>query len=261
MDLVRLRALLGDVRDGSVAVEACVELLARLPYEDLGHTRFDTHRAVRLGHAEVIFGEGKAPEELLDVVKAARVHHERLLVTRVPPAARAGLEALAGARWRGRSRTMTFGEPTDEVVAPDPILVVSAGTSDAAVAEEAWVTARLLGQPVRWLPDVGIAGLHRLLAVLEELRGAAVLVVVAGMEGALPSVVAGLVDRPVIAVPTSIGYGASFGGLAALLAMLNSCAPGVTVTNIDNGFGGAFAAARIRANRAGVASPADSRHT
>lgn len=247
MDRERLRILLESVRRGEVDVDAGVTELARLPFHDLGHTRFDTHRAVRLGHAEVVFGEGKSPDELVEIVEEARRHHERLLVTRVGEDARERVSSLDGGRYRPRSRTLTFGEP-DPVEGPAPILVVSAGTSDGAVAEEALVTARMLGAPAKWLPDVGVAGLHRLLAVVDELAAASALVVVAGMEGALPSVVAGLVDRPVVAVPTSVGYGANFGGLTALLAMMNSCAPGVAVVNVDNGFGGAYAAARCRGN-------------
>lgn len=245
MDRQQIAELLDSIRSGEVDVAAGVERLARLPFHDLGHTRFDTHRAVRLGHAEVVFGEGKTPGELVDIVRVAREHHERLLVTRVSEAAAERLTRLEGARLHERSRALTFGEPGEAPGAAPRLAVVSAGTSDAGAAEEAWVTARMLGLETSWLKDVGVAGLHRLLAVLDELREVEALIVVAGMEGALPSVVAGLVEKPVIAVPTSVGYGASFGGLTALLAMLNSCAPGVTVVNIDNGFGAAYAARRM----------------
>jgi len=221
------------------------ERLARLPVQDLGHTRVDTHRSLRCGFSEVVFGAGKRPSELVAAARAILRESERLLVTRVEEEAAATLTTeIPEASWQPGARVVTVGLP-ERGQGVGRVLVVSAGTSDAPVAEEAEITARMLGARTETLFDVGVAGVHRVLAAVEELRAARVLIVVAGMEGALPSVVGGLVARPVIAVPTSVGYGASFGGLAALLGMLNSCVAGVTVVNIDNGFGAGYAAARI----------------
>ena len=245
MDLERLQSLLTDVREGDLSIEDALRRLSDLPLRDLGHTQVDTHRALRCGHAEVVFGAGKPPGQLVEVARTILAHHDRLLIPRATPeGAEAVLAGVPGAVHHSLSGTLTV-VPGDSAAGEGDVLVVSAGTSDGAVAEEASVTARMLGARVEELRDVGVAGLHRLLAHTERLREARALVVVAGMEGALPSVVGGLVDAPVIAVPTSVGYGASFGGVAALLAMLNSCAAGVTVVNIDNGFGAGFAAAKI----------------
>ena len=242
-----LEHLLRAVQSGELDVATALEQLAGFPRRNLGHTVLDTQRELRCGHPEVIFGAGKTPEELVDIARAVLEHHDRLLVTRARPEGAAALcAALPRARHWARSNCVTV-EPERREPLAGSVLVVSAGTSDGAVAEEAAITARMHGARVEQLADVGVAGLHRLLEHVERLRAANVLVVVAGMEGALPSVVGGLVDRPLIAVPTSVGYGASFGGLAALLAMLNSCASGVTVVNIDNGFGAGCAAARINA--------------
>ena len=245
LDRQRLRALLEEIRGGEATVEQGLDRLARFPLHDLGHSRLDTQRELRCGFSEVVFGERKSPDELVEIARSVLERHDRLLVTRVGDEA-AGLlcSALPACVHHPRSRAVTagLGEPgTGEGL----VVVASAGTADAGVAEEAELTARLLGARTARLNDVGVAGLHRLLAHAPLLGEARVLVVVAGMEGALPSVVGGLVDRPVIAVPTSVGYGASFGGLAALLAMLNSCAAGVTVVNIDNGFGAGYAAALV----------------
>ena len=246
MDQARLRGLLEEIRAGSLGVEEGLQRLRSLPFDDLGHSLLDTHRALRCGHPEVVFGAGKTPVQVVEIARRLLEHHGRLLVTRLSEeGAQALLEAVPQARWHPHSRCATVaseGEPGTGLV-----LVVSAGTADGSVAEEAAITARMHGAHVEELRDVGVAGLHRLLAHVERLRSANALVVVAGMEGALPSVVGGLVDRPVIAVPTSVGYGSSFSGLAALLAMLNSCAAGVSVVNIDNGFGAGCAAARINA--------------
>lgn len=245
MDPSSLKRLLTSVQDGEIPVPDALKRLARLPFEDLGHTHLDTHRALRCGHPEVIYGAGKTPDQLVDIAKAALDVHETLLVTRVSNAgAQALLAAVPDAIHHDDAQAVSVERGAGQPGVGD-ILVISAGTSDRPVAEEAVLTARLHGARVKHLPDVGVAGLHRLLAHTERLRQARVVVVVAGMEGALPSVVGGLVDRPVIAVPTSVGYGASFGGLSALLGMLNSCAAGVTVVNIDNGFGAGVAAARI----------------
>jgi hypothetical protein len=245
MNAASLRDLLEDVRAGRVDVAEGLRRLGELPVRDLGHTRVDTHRELRCGHPEIIYGAGKTPQQLVEIAQSLLEGHERLLVTRLADDGAAALvAAIPRARFHPASRVLTV-EPEGAVPGRGLVVVVSAGTSDGPVAEEAAVTARLLGARVEELRDVGVAGLHRLLAHVTLLRRARVLVVVAGMEGALPSVVGGLVDRPVIAVPTSVGYGASLGGLAALLAMLNTCAAGVTVVNIDNGFGAGYAAARI----------------
>lgn len=217
------------------------------PVLDLGHTCLDLEREARCGFPEVVFGANKRTEELVEIARSIVEHHGRLLVTRVSPeGAQAVIREIPEAVYWERARAVTVG-CNGEQDGEGLVLVVSAGTADGPVAEEALLTARMLGARVEHLADVGVAGIHRLLAHTKKLREAHVLVVVAGMEGALPSVVGGLVQRPVIAVPTSVGYGASFGGIAALLAMLNSCAAGVTVVNIDNGFGAGYAAAMINA--------------
>lgn len=241
------RELLQSVRDGRIDVETGLKRLRSLPFVDLGHTRVDTHRELRCGHAEVVYGAGKTPQQVVEIGRAILEHHERLLVTRVSDeAARLCLRELPRAEHNQLARTITV-EPEARGPGGGLVLVVCAGTSDLPVAEEAAVTARLCGARVERLSDVGVSGLHRLLVHTELLQRAEALVVVAGMEGALPSVVGGLVERPVIAVPTSVGYGASFGGIAALLAMLNTCASGVAVVNIDNGFGAGYMAALINA--------------
>lgn len=240
-----LQQLLVDVREGRVDVDQAQRRLAASAVVDLGHTRLDTHRELRCGHAEVVYGAGKTPEELVEIAREILAHHDRLLVTRASEAgAQKLLEEVPRARHYRASGCVTV-EPQSAPAPEGLVLIVSAGTSDRPIAQEAMVTARILGARTRELNDVGVSGLHRLLEHTALLREANALVVVAGMEGALPSVVGGLVERPVIAVPTSVGYGASFGGVAALLAMLNTCAAGVSVVNIDNGFGAGVAAARI----------------
>ena len=245
MDRERLKELLEAVRGGELDVEAGLARLAGFPFTELGHARVDTQRAVRCGFPEVIFGAGKAPDELTSIAQAVLDHHDRLLVTRVTDAGAAALcTAQPQAEHHVRARALTVGCPPAGT-GSGHVLVVSAGTSDAPVALEAELTARMMGARTELLQDVGVAGIHRLLAHTDRLDAARVVVVVAGMEGALASVVGGLVDRPVVAVPTSVGYGASFEGLAPLLTMLNSCAAGITVVNIDNGFGAGYAAAQI----------------
>jgi NCAIR mutase (PurE)-related protein len=245
LDPAQLRTLLEEVRARRLGVDEGLARLSAWPLHDLGHTRVDTQRELRCGFPEVVFGAGKTPGELEEIGVAIAQRHGRLLVTRArPEGAERLLARLPEAVHWPRSGALTLGLPPEEVLVGD-VLVLSAGTADGPVAEEALVTARMLGARAEALADVGVAGLHRLLGRVERLRAARALVVVAGMEGALPSVVGGLVDRPVVAVPTSVGYGASFGGIAALLAMLNSCAAGVTVVNIDNGFGAGYAAALI----------------
>jgi NCAIR mutase (PurE)-related protein len=246
MDFERLKELLENVRRGRVTVARAVTRLRHLPFEDLGFAKVDHHRALRQGFPEVIMGQGKEPKEIAAIVRAMRPRKANVLVTRVSPDQMARLKKLgAGLKYYAAARAATWiGKPI-KITGKGTVLVVCAGTSDIPVAQEAVVTATVMGNRVEKLFDVGVAGIHRLLENRLRLENASVLIVVAGMEGALPSVVAGLIDRPVIAVPTSVGYGASFNGLAALLGMLNSCAAGVTVVNIDNGFGAGFAASLI----------------
>ena len=249
-----LRALLEALAGGELSVSEALDRIRHLPFTDVEGARVDHHRELRTGTPEVIFGEGKTATQIVTIAREMVERSGAVLVTRIDPdkaatlvAALDGIEHYAEARLAMKRRSSPASTPTLAHVA-----VVSAGTSDQPVAEEAARTLEFLGIEVRRYRDVGVSGIHRLLAERERLAEAAVVVVVAGMEGALPSVVGGLVDMPVIAVPTSIGYGASFGGLAALLAMMNSCAPGVTVVNIDNGFGAAAAAASVlRSSRRG----------
>lgn len=244
MDESRLIELLEGIRDGRTAIADAVDRLRALPVRDLGHTRLDTQRELRCGHPEVVFGAGKTPRQLVDVARAIVAAHDRVLVTRVgPEGALALCQELENARHDAEARLVSVSP--DDAEQHGLVVVASAGTSDRAVAREAALTARWLGARVEELHDVGVAGLHRLLAHEDLLRRARALVVVAGMEGALASVVGGLVSVPVVAVPTSVGYGAAFEGLAALLTMLNSCAAGVSVVNIDNGFGAGYTAAMI----------------
>lgn len=248
----RLRELLTKVAQGQVDADSALEQLRGLPFEDLGFAKVDHHRALRTGFPEVIFGTGKTAEQIIDIARSLAKREHNVLITRLDAATAPAVQAaLPSLTYYPMARIATLLHKAPQPRGRGTVLVVAAGTSDLPVAEEAALTAEILGNHVERICDVGVAGIHRLLAHQEALRSATVLIVVAGMEGALPSVVAGLVDRPVIAVPTSIGYGASFGGLAALLAMLNSCAAGVMVVNIDNGFGAAVAASLI--NRSGEA--------
>ena len=250
----RLRDRLRAVADGRTDIDAAVDALRRLPYEDIGFAKVDHHRALRDAVPEVILGLGKTPEQIVEIAARVLERADRLLITRATPeAAAAVLAALPDAKHHEAARCLTV----ERVPVPRQpgITVVCAGTADLPVAEEAAVTAEIIGNDVRRLYDVGVAGIHRLLDHVPELREARAIVVVAGMEGALPSVVSGLVSAPVIAVPTSVGYGASFQGLAPLLSMLNSCAAGVGVVNIDNGFGAGYLAASI--NRIALESRAD----
>jgi len=248
----RLRRLLEQVAAGRLGAAAALERLRYLPFEDLGFAKVDQHRALRRGVPEVIFGEGKSAAQIAAIGARVVATGANLVVTR--------LEAKKARELRRHLRGLTYHPEArlGAIVKRRPprrghgvVLVISAGTSDLGVAEEAALCAEFFGNAVDRLYDVGVAGIHRLTANLERVRAAAVLIVAAGMEGALPSVVAGMTDKPVVAVPTSVGYGTAFGGVAALLGMLNSCASGVTVVNIDNGFGAAFAATLI--NRVGLA--------
>jgi pyridinium-3,5-biscarboxylic acid mononucleotide synthase len=251
MDRASLLTLLDGLRNGAVSHEEAVRRVERETFEDLGFAKLDHQRLRRTGFPEVVFAEPKSDAQLLEICRGHLAAQPRLLVTRLAPERHDALLKGLGApgatgRYNANARCLSFG--ADAARAQGLVAVVCAGTSDLPVAEEAAETARLMDCQVDVIADVGVAGLHRLVAHLERIREARVVVVCAGMEGALPSVVAGLVRVPVIAVPTSIGYGTGAGGVAALLAMLNSCAAGVTVVNIDNGFGAGFAAALI--NRA-----------
>lgn len=244
MDAENLLKLLEQVRQGKISVSQAAERLRHLPFEDLGFAKVDHHRALRQGFPEVVLGEGKEADDIAAIVRALRRRKLNVLVTRLNPEKMRRLRRT-GLTFHRRARAATWSAKPIKITGKGTILVVCAGTSDIPVAEEAVVTAAMMGNKVERLYDVGVAGIHRLLDNRPKLDAAAVVIVVAGMEGALPSVVGGLIARPVIAVPTSIGYGASFHGLAALLGMLNSCAAGVTVVNIDNGFGAGFAASLI----------------
>ena len=239
--------LLEKFRDGKASRETVLQAFQAAPIANLGFASVDTHRALRSGFPEVIFGAGKTPAQVVKIAAKLIEHGGRVLITRVTPEhAKAVRRKFKHAVHHDVARCITI-EKKPLAKRPGSVAVICAGTSDLPVAEEAAITAEIMGNRVERIWDVGVAGLHRLLARLETIQRANVLVVVAGMEGALPSVVAGLVAKPVIAVPTSIGYGASFGGLAALLGMLNSCGSGVTVVNIDNGFGAGYAASQINA--------------
>jgi len=220
--------------------------LKDLPFEDLGFACVDHHRGLRKGLSEVIFGEGKEADDIAAIMGSMIKRKERILVTRLSrEKADIVLSRYPESAYHRRARILTLDTHPVEITGKGPIVVISAGTSDIPVAEEAALTAEFMGNRVKTIYDVGVAGIHRLLAHRDDLNTASVVIVVAGMEGALPSVVGGLTDKPVIAVPTSVGYGASFGGISALLGMLNSCASGVTVVNIDNGFGAGYAASII----------------
>lgn len=242
----RVRDLLARVASGSLAVEQALDSLALEPTESLGYATIDHHRALRQGFPEVIYGEGKTPAQVVGIATRIAERGDGVLVTRIAPEAACSLAgAFPAAEHNAVARTSYVPPAAPITPAAEAVLIVTAGTSDLPVAEEAAVTAGAMGCRQERLTDVGVAGIHRLLARREMLDQAGVIIVVAGMDGALASVVGGLARVPVIAVPTSVGYGASFQGIAPLLTMLNSCAAGVTVVNIDNGFGAAMAAARI----------------
>ncbi len=250
MDINDLKHLLTAVQNGDLSISEGLERLRNLPFEDTEIAKIDHHRALRQGVPEVVLGESKTADQIATIVKHMAEHGDNVLVTRI---SREKAEALSNSYPDGEydllARTFVLQQKDFQDLGRGKILVICAGTSDLPVAKEAAVTARMFNNRVAELVDVGVAGIHRLLAHTDALREASVIIVVAGMEGALPSVVGGLVDVPVIAVPTSVGYGASFNGIAALLGMLNSCAGGITVVNIDNGFGAAFAATRINRKR------------
>jgi NCAIR mutase (PurE)-related protein len=244
MNEKQIRDLLDSVSTGSTNVDEAVQELRNLPFEDLGHTKIDFHRDLRVGFPEVIYGAGKTPQQVSEIV-AAMMPRSNILVTRASEEMATAVKAICpDVEHNTLARTLVYRQtPTDYRKAS--VLVVTAGTSDLQVAEEARVTSDILGNPTDLISDIGVAGIHRIVGALDQLREASVIIVVAGMEGALASVIGGMIDKPIIAVPTSVGYGASFQGVAALLGMLTSCASGITVVNIDNGFGAACAATRI----------------
>ena len=251
MNSEELRRLLELVKSGDIGVAEALDRLKFMPYEDIGFAKLDHHRLLRRGFAEVILCRGKTPDQVAGIVRRMAASSGTTLATKAGPEVFEAVRQVApGARYHQPAGLIVIGEPAP-ATAEGYILVVTAGTGDIPVAEEAAVTAETIGSRVERAYDVGVAGLHRLLDCKDQLLGASVVVAVAGMEGALASVVSGLVDVPVIAVPTSVGYGASFQGLAALLGMLNSCSPGVAVVNIDNGFGAGYMAGLIH-RRTGV---------
>ena len=246
MNVQKLTLLLNKVKTGKITIEEALGQLRSLPFEDLGFTRVDHHRSLRKGFPEVIWGQGKTSEEIVSILKQLKRRGENILVTRLDEKKAAAVQkAFPKSHHHPRSGVLTYLTHPVKISGRGTILVITGGTTDIPVAEEAALTARLMGNTVETLFDVGVAGIHRLLSERKKLESARVLIVAAGMEGALPSVVGGLVDRPVIAVPTSVGYGTSFGGVTALLAMLNSCASGVAVVNIDNGFGAGYFASLL----------------
>lgn len=240
-----IKALLESVQQGSCSPAEALLQLKDLPYEDLGFARLDHHRALRTGQSEVIFCQGKQPDQIISILTHLGAKAKNVLATRLDPEnAEKILPHFPSAHYDSQARCLIL-RPLEEPTISGRILIMTAGTADLPVAQEAWLTARYMGHEVDTLFDVGVAGIHRLLGQRELMERAEVLIVVAGMEGALASVVGGLVEQPVIAVPTSVGYGAHFQGLAALLSMLNSCASGIGVVNIDNGFGAASLASAI----------------
>ena len=246
MNIRKLEDLLKKVKSGKTSLDEAISQLKSLPFEDLGFTRIDHHRSLRKAFPEVIWGEGKTSTQIVSIMKQLRNKGQNILITRLEEKKAGAIKRVfPKSRYYPRSNVLTYLTHSVKLEGKGTILVITAGTTDIPVAEEAAITAQIMGNRVETLFDVGVAGIHRLLYERQRLEAARVLVVVAGMEGALPSVVGGLVDRPVIAVPTSVGYGTSFGGFTALLAMLNSCASGVAVVNIDNGFGAGYMASLI----------------
>jgi len=244
-----LTGIMSRVKSGDLSIDKAVSELSVLPYEDLDFAKLDHHRSVRTGFPEVIFGRGKTVEQIAAVAERLLAHSQKLLVTQASPEAFTAVkQQIKDAKYNPASRTIVVNRVKKEILRPG-VVVVTGGTADIPVAEEAAVTAELMGNQVEKVFDVGVAGLHRLLDKLPVLREARVLVVAAGMEGALPSVIGGLMSVPIIAVPTSTGYGANFNGLAPLLTMLNSCAPGIATVNIDNGFGAGYMAGLINLTR------------
>jgi hypothetical protein len=246
MNIKKLEELLKKVKSGKITLNEAITQLKSLPFEDLGFTRIDHHRSLRKGFPEVIWGEGKTSRQILSIMKQLKQKGQNILITRLEEKKAKTIQKIfLKSQYYPKSKVLTYLTHPVKPEGKGTILVITAGTTDIPVAEEAAITAQFMGNCVETLYDVGVAGIHRLLYERERMEKAYVLIVAAGMEGALPSVVGGLVDRPVIAVPTSVGYGTSFGGITALLAMLNSCASGVAVVNIDNGFGAGYIASLI----------------
>jgi len=246
MDKEVIKSLLEDVQEGSCSIDDALQKLKKFPFDDLGFAKLDSHRSLRQGTPEVIFCEGKTIEQVVLIVKRLTQYHKVVIGTRAnQETADAVLKEVPEAVYEKSSRIIRIGKPEVDPDAKGFILVITAGTSDIPVAEEAAVVAEAMGSPVQRIFDAGVSGIHRLFDKIDIIQQAEAVVVVAGMEGALPSIVGGLVDKPVIAVPTSVGYGASFNGLSALLTMLNTCAPGVVTVNIDNGFGAGYFAAML----------------
>ena len=245
MNKADIRTLLQKVESKEIGVEAALKEIEDLPYKDLGFAKIDNHRELRVGYPEVIYCGGKTADQVKAIVEFMLTKDNNILATRASEQMYEAVKKICpSARYNSLGRTITIRQREIEL-SESYIAIVAAGTSDLAVVEEAAETAAILGNRVEKIVDVGVAGIHRLFAHMAVIRGAKVLIVIAGMEGALASVIGGLVDKPIIAVPTSVGYGASFNGLAALLSMLNSCASGVSVVNIDNGFGAAYNASMI----------------
>ena len=246
MNVNTLKKLINDIKNGRISISSALERLKTLPFEEMGFATLDTHRSLRQGFPEVILGQGKTPSQIIAIIKKMKERKENILITRVDDAKFRKIKKMVSqAKYNESAKTVFIQSHPVKLIGKGTVLVICAGTSDIQVAEEAAVTAEVMGNKVERLYDVGVAGINRLLYKKEKIFSANVLIVVAGMEGALPSVVGGLVSRPVIAVPTSVGYGANLGGLTTLLAMLNSCVAGVTVVNIDNGFGAGYAASLI----------------
>lgn len=245
MDSAQARQLLQGVQTGSIAVDEALKQFQMPPIESLGYAELDTHRGLRQGFPEVVFGQGKTCDQIIGISRSILERENRVLVTRVTEESAAKItQAVPALHYHKSARCLTAGMP-DSSMYTGFIGIITAGTSDIPVAEEASITARMMGHQTQLRHDLGVAGIHRILRAHDWLLTAHVLIVVAGMEAALPSVVAGLTERPIIGVPTSVGYGSHFNGITALLGMLNSCGSGVTVVNIDNGFGAGYAAAQI----------------
>lgn len=245
MNKADIRKLLQKVKNNEIEVEAAMGIIEDLPYKELGFAKIDNHREIRVGYPEVIYCEGKTVEQVRDIIQFMLTKDNNILATRASEKMYEAVKTIcADAQYNPLGRTITIRR-REEHLTDSYIAIISAGTSDMPVVEEAAETAMILGNRVEKIIDVGVAGIHRLFAKIDIIRGAKVVIVVAGMEGALASVVGGLIDKPLIAVPTSVGYGANFGGLSALLSMLNSCASGVSVVNIDNGFGAGYNASII----------------
>jgi NCAIR mutase (PurE)-related protein len=245
MDINNMKKLLEDVKSGEVQLEHALDQLKDLPYTDLGFAKIDNHREIRVGYPEVIYCAGKTVEQVKSIVQLMLTKDSNILATRASEEMYLAVKEICNkAEYNTLGRTITIKNKNVHI-SDSYIAIIAAGTSDLSVVEEAAATAEIFGNRVEKIIDVGVAGIHRLFSKLDLIRGAKVVIVVAGMEGALASVVGGLVDKPIIAVPTSVGYGANFGGLSALLCMLNSCASGITVVNIDNGFGAGYSASMI----------------